>query len=109
MTLGNDLFLLAGIIEGFVMLGVLVVVGKAAIAYRQHDSRPMLLLAVGLFLLLIAPPGFEIAAEAVIEGSTESAASDSPTIGTLGTLMLVEQLIRLSGIAALLSSLYVRE
>lgn len=69
----------------------------------------MLLLAVGLFLLLVVPPVFEIAGRALIEGSTWATAGDHPSLATIGTLMLVEQLIRLSGVGVLLASLYIRE
>jgi len=109
MTLGHEIFTLAQLVRGLVILGTLVVVGKATIAYRQHASRPMLLLSVGLFLLLVVPPVFELAGEAFIEGSTRGGAGDPPSLATIGTLMLVEHLISLSGVGALLTSLYIRE
>jgi len=104
--------MLTSLVQGLVVVGTLVVVGKAAVAYRQHDSRPVLLLAVGLFLVLIAPPAFEAAVGALLDGTplTGLAGGDRPvTAATLWWAFLAEELLRLAGVAALLGSLYVRE
>ncbi|QLH81102.1 hypothetical protein [Halosimplex pelagicum] len=112
MTAAGTLSLLTSLVQGLVVVGTLVVVGKAAVAYRQHDSRPMALLAAGLFLVLIAPPAFEALVGALLDGTplTGPVGGDrSPTAATLWGFFLVEELIRLAGVAALLGSLYVRE
>ncbi|WP_459191179.1 hypothetical protein [Halosimplex sp. J119] len=110
MTTAGTLATLTSLVQGLVVVGTLVVVGKAAVAYRQHESRPMLLLAVGLFLLLVAPPAFEAIVEVALDGAQMGRpAGRPPTASTLWGLFLVEELVRLAGVAALLGSLYVRE
>jgi hypothetical protein len=111
MTSAGTLSLLMSLVQGLIVVGTLVVVGKAAVAYRQHDSRPMLLLAAGLFLVLIAPPAFEAAVGALFDGTlpTGRMGGTPPTAATVLSLVLVEELLRLAGVAALLGSLYVRE
>lgn len=108
MSLGSWTLAAAVTVKGLVVVGALLVVGKAVIAYRQHDSRPMLFLAIGLFLLLVVPPVFETIGEALLDGRAgiDPVGGDPPSVGTIGTFMLVEQLIRLSGLAALLASIY---
>jgi len=110
MTSAGTLAMLTSLVQGLIVVGTLVVVGKAAVAYRQHDSRPMLLLGAGLFLVLIAPPAFEAAAGALFDGTAMGRIGASPpTASTVFALVLVEELLRLAGVAALLGSLYVRE
>jgi len=111
MTSAGTLAMLMSLVQGLIVVGTLVVVAKAAVAYRQHDSRPMLLLAVGLFLVLIAPPAFEAAVSALFGGTlpTRRMGGSPPTAATVLSLVLVEELLRLAGVAALLGSLYVRE
>ncbi|WP_436929449.1 hypothetical protein [Halosimplex halobium] len=111
MTAAGTLAMATSLVQGLVVVGTLVVVGKAAVAYRQHDSRPMALLAVGLFLVLVAPPAFETAVGALLNGTplTGPVGGDRPlTAATLWWAFLAEELIRLAGVAALLGSLYVR-
>ncbi|WP_415379927.1 hypothetical protein [Halosimplex sp. TS25] len=108
----GTLAMLTSLVQGLVVVGTLVVVAKAAIAYRQHDSRPMALLSVGLFLLLVAPPAFELLVGALLDGTPMTGpvgGGRQPTTATLWALFLTEELIRLVGVAALLGSLYVRE
>jgi hypothetical protein len=107
LLLGPDLLWAAALVDLLVFLGSVVVVAKAGLAYREHGSRPMLLLAIGLFLLLIGAEAFEVAGQIAVENL--GAGGDRPSLAAFGSLVLVERLLRLGGVVALVGSLYVRE
>jgi hypothetical protein len=89
------------------LVGTLVVVWKAFVACQAHGSRSMLLLAVGLLLTLVVADLFEMGASVYLE---QARGPDSvPSRTTYSTVQLAQRLVRLTGVAALLGSLYVRE
>ena len=76
----------------------IVIVLKAVRGYRQNDDRRMLLLAVGLFLILLAPIPVELSATFLLED----------TLATTVGVDLASQLLRIAGMVAILGSMYVR-
>lgn len=76
----------------------LVIVLKAVRGYRQNDDRAMLLLATGLFLLLLAP---------LLVGLGTFVLFDE-TVHTDIARSTVQQLFRIAGMVAILASMYVR-
>jgi hypothetical protein len=86
------------------LLGTLFVIGKAFLAYRDHESRAMLLLAVGLALTLVAP-----VAVSLIWGLVVAPAIPEPNGQAELLFEIGESLLRVAGVGALVGSLYVRE
>lgn len=80
------------------LLLALVIVFKAFRGYRQNDDRGMFLLALGLFLLLLAPFPVGLATTVLFEETVEVEMA----------LSVVQQLLRISGLATILASMYVR-
>lgn len=80
------------------LLLALVIVLKAVRGYRQNRDRRMLLLAAGLFLLLLAPIPVELAAVFLFEESVEGEIAVS----------VLQQVLRVAGMATILASMYVR-
>ena len=76
----------------------LVIVLKAVRGYRQNNDRAMFLLAVGLFLLLLAPIPVELSAVLLLDETIEGEIAVS----------VIQQLFRVAGMVAILGSMYVR-
>jgi hypothetical protein len=86
------------------LLGTLFVIGKATLAYRDHESRAMLLLAVGLALTLVAPVLLGLTWGIVVGPSLAEPSAVPRMLFEVG-----ESLLMAVGVAALVGSLYVRE
>lgn len=86
------------------LLGTLFVIGKAFLAYRDHESRAMLLLAVGLLLTLVAPLLVSLVWGLIVAPSLGEPAVVPELLFEIG-----ESLLRVVGVGALVGSLYVRE
>ncbi|WP_232700977.1 hypothetical protein [Halobacterium wangiae] len=106
MNVGGGLLWAAAGVDLLVLVGALLVTWKATVAYRQSGSRSMLLLAVGLFLLLVVAEVVAVAGGVFVESGPAREGSAAIAFGVLG---LLEGGVRLCGVAALVGSLYVRE
>jgi hypothetical protein len=103
---GGDLVTVAGVLSLAVVAGALFVVWKAWRAHRQHASRAMLLLAVGLFLLVPTATVIDIAGSVLTRGVPDDSGR---VVLTYGAVSILEQVCRLAGVGCLVASLYVRE
>ncbi|WP_435348316.1 DUF7521 family protein [Haloarchaeobius sp. HRN-SO-5] len=95
-------------VQVLALLVALVIVGKAVQGYRQNGSRPMLLLAVGLFLLVLVAPLFSTVAELVVGPFGAPVSGGGPSYEVLMVVLTVEHLLELAGLCSILASLYVR-
>lgn len=103
---GGDLVTLAGLLSLAVVAGALFVVWKAWLAHRQHGSRAMVLLAVGLLLLVPAATVVDVAGGVLTRGVP---GDSGRVVLTYGAASVLEQVVRLAGVGCLVASLYVRE
>ncbi|GAB3020569.1 DUF7521 family protein [Natronobiforma cellulositropha] len=74
-----------------------VIVVKAIRAYQQNSDRAMLLLASGLFLLVLAPTLVQGVGSLLVETAME---------GAIG-ISILQQTLRIAGLGAILLSMYV--
>ena len=79
------------------LLLAVVIVAKAVRGYRQNDDPAMLLLAVGLFLLVLGP----IIAELTVIVFISEALEAQLAVNALG------HVLRIGGLGAILASMYV--
>ena len=79
------------------LLLAVVIVAKAVRGYRQNDDPAMLLLAVGLFLLVLAPIITELTVIVFISEAIEAQVA----VNVLG------HVLRIAGLGAILASMYV--
>lgn len=80
------------------LLLALVIVVKAIRGYRQNNDRGMFLLAIGLFLVFLAPIPVELSATLFFDETIE---------GTV-VMTILQQLFRVAGMVVILASMYVR-
>lgn len=104
MSLHGTLVWVNSVVSLLALLGTLFVIGKATLAYRDHESRAMLLLAVGLALTLVAPVVLGLT-WGIVVGPALSEPSAVPRM----LFEVGESLLMAAGVAALVGSLYVRE
>ena len=87
------------------LVGTLFIVGKAFAAYRRHDDRSMLLFGVGLLLILVAPTVVALGWGTVVRPALGDGVQAVPRM----LVEVAEQFLRVTGVGALVASLYVRE